>query len=139
MMESHSKALSPYKQGINGPKAVSGHMLKLYASLDNVLVEIRDNLDEIELKAKEKLSDIDYKIVSKWRRRKTVMFGDGDMPNAGDTLLPREKFGITSFVPIIEALQVNLQKRTEAYHEVADASTSSLTLLYPNNYCGSEL
>ena len=108
-------------KALQDPKLSLGTCSKLYASLDNVLVEIRDNFDEIELKAKERLPDVDYKIVTKRRRRKKVMFGDGDMPNADDTLLPREKFRVTSFVPIIEALQVNLQKRAETYHEVADA------------------
>ena len=75
-------------KALQDPKLSLGTCSKLYASLDNVLVEIRDNFDEIELKAKERLPDVDYKIVTKRRRRKKVMFGDGEMPNADDTLLP---------------------------------------------------
>ena len=124
MLELWNRILKQFyhtSKALQEPKLSLDTCSKLFASLDNLLVKIRDSFDEIELKAKERLPYVDHKVATKMRQIKKVRFDDGDTPYADDTLLPLDKFRVTSFVPIVDALQVNLQKRAEAYHEVAEA------------------
>ena len=90
----------------------------LYSSLSEFVRNMREEFDVIEEKAKSKLPDVEYKSTRK-RKRKT-MINDGTAPDASEDMHPREKFRVMSFIPILDALYANLNKRAEVYNYVAD-------------------
>ena len=75
--------------------------VQLYNSLLDFLREIRDRFDEFDQQAKATLPDIDYKAVS--RRQKIA---SGPLSEFSS----KDRFRINSFIPILDALELNLKK-----------------------------
>jgi hypothetical protein len=71
------------------------------------LQETQKTFDDIEHKAKENLPNADYKCVNTWKRTRKENVGDGDAPNADETLSPRDSFWGKSFSPIMDVLEIN--------------------------------
>ena len=93
---------------------------KLYASLGLFLHDMREKFDTIELKSKDKLPGIDYKSATKRKPKKKRQFDESQSADDDELLLPRDKFRMKSFIPIIDALETNLKKRAVAYEEIAN-------------------
>lgn len=55
------------------------------------------------------LPDVDYKCADK-RKRVTNKEVDDDPPNADERLFLRDKFLVKFFIPIMDALDINLKK-----------------------------
>jgi hypothetical protein len=77
---------------------------KLFKALLHFLGETRKTFDDIEYTAKEKLPNVDYKIANTRKITGKGNVGDGDAPNADETLSSRDKFRVKSFIPIMGAL-----------------------------------
>ncbi|CAM1326808.1 Uncharacterised protein r2_g3576 [Pycnogonum litorale] len=93
---------------------------KLYTSLSHFLQETRESFDELELKAKETLPSTDYKCVNQRTRIRKKQVNDGDAQNIDETLAPRDKFRVKSFIPMIDVLESNLKKRAVIYENIAN-------------------
>jgi hypothetical protein len=72
--------------------------------------ETLQSFDEIELKVKGNLPDIDYKCVNEMKRVMNKQVSDGDAPNVDERLSPRNKLQVKSFIPIMDVLVINLKK-----------------------------
>lgn len=68
--------------------------------------------DHFEKKAKEKLPDVDYK-KSRYRRR----YINDDEDDALENLEPRDKFRIKTFIPVMDALELNLERGASVYND----------------------
>lgn len=92
----------------------------LYSYLAQLVQTFRDNFDNIESAAKEKLPDVDYKSATTRRRKRKKQVNDGNAIDADETLSPRDKFRIQSFYPMVDALSTNLEKRSKVYSEISE-------------------
>ena len=68
----------------------------------------------LKRKAKEKLSDVDYK-KSRYRRRRI----NDDEDDALENLEPRDKFRIKIFIPVMDALESSRAQRASVYNDAA--------------------
>jgi hypothetical protein len=84
------------------------------------LEETQKTFDDTEHKAKEKLPNVDYKSANTLKIRRKRNAGDGDAPNADGTLSSRDKFRVKSFIPIMDALETSLKRRSIIYENFAN-------------------
>ncbi|XP_013783624.1 uncharacterized protein LOC106467793 [Limulus polyphemus] len=93
----------------------------LYSSLQDFLSKIREDFDELEQQAKATLPNVNYRTVIRRQRVRKRHGNDGNVPgpDALDELSSSDKFRIKSFIPILDALDANLRKRTGVYSDVA--------------------
>jgi hypothetical protein len=89
----------------------------LFESLEKYLEEVRNKFDYYETKAKEKLPEVDYRSRLK---RKITRKRQVDEGNAPDTQLSdRDTFRVSAFLPVIDALSLNLRERATIYKKIA--------------------
>lgn len=123
MLEFWNRILGQFhktSKALQDPKILLSTCAKLYASLGSFLHDMREHFDDIEQKSKDKLPGIDYKSVNKRKRKKKIQFNECQPPDADEALLPREKFRLKSFIPVIDALETNLKQRALAYDKIAN-------------------
>jgi len=87
----------------------------LHSSLLQFVCGIRENFDEIEKQAKAVLPDVEHKTLRRKRRVRKPQKNDGRANDAFDDIPPRDKFRIYSFVPVLDALYSNLERRATVY------------------------
>ena len=92
----------------------------LYSSLLQFVSSTREIFDEIEEQAKTTLPDVEYRTLQRRRRVRKGQHNDGSATEALDEIPPRDKFRIHSFIPVIDALHSNLDRRAIVYRSVAD-------------------
>ena len=95
---------------------------------------IYENFYLIELKSKDKLPGIDYKSATKRKPMKKRQLDESQSADDDELLLPRDKFRIKSFIPIIDALKTNLKKRAVAYEEITNIFSFLIDLNAPKSY-----
>ena len=87
-----------------------------YSSLLQFVSGLRENFDETEKQAKAVLPDVEYKTLRRRRRVRKPQQNDSRANDALDDIPPRDKFNIHSFIPVLDALYSNLERRTLCKH-----------------------
>lgn len=89
----------------------------LYESLQQYLSQVRDQFNEFEKKAMNCLPGTEYRQHAKRQSIRKKQPDDGSAPE--HDFSPREKFRVTAFLPIVDALCTNLERRAGVYKSVA--------------------
>ena len=113
-------------KALKGEKTSLDTCTNLYKSLAQYVSSVRDQFDNCERNAKLRLPDVDYKLVNKRTITRRRQVNDGDAAEV--SLSPKDKFRVSTFIPMVDALITNLAKRAEVYSEVA-SNFSFLTQL----------
>jgi hypothetical protein len=90
---------------------------KLYVYSSDFIKETRSSFTRTEENTKEKFPDISYKNTNKRRRFIKVLI-DRNAPDADD-FSSIDKFILNSFIPVMDSLQINLQKRAVVYNNIS--------------------
>jgi hypothetical protein len=77
-----------------------------------LLVRLRETM--------EKLPNVGCKRVNTRKITREGNVGDGDAPNTDETLSPRDKFRVKSFIPIMDALETSLKRIIIIYKNYAN-------------------
>ena len=107
-------------KALQDPKIALSTCSDLYRSLSNYVKDMREKFDKIEQDAKSQLPGIDYRSTKKRKRTRKKPADDDDIMDAVDELGPREKFRVSTFIVIIDALEKNLRERAAVYKYFAD-------------------
>lgn len=91
---------------------------KLYASLIDYISNARNNFDQYELAAKEKIPNADYKDKSERKRIRSTRITFVEGSSSSVQLNGKEKFRVDTFIPIIDTLYAHLKKRSAAYQDI---------------------
>ena len=84
---------------------------ELYSSLVDFLSKIRDEFDKFDQQAKATLPNKNYRAVARRQR---------NAPGALSELSSKDRFRINSFIPMLDALEVNLKRRATVYSNIAE-------------------
>lgn len=90
---------------------------QLLDSLLNFLKDIREQFNSFEIRAKEKLPDVDYRLAEGRRRVRKKQVNDGNERDANVSII--DSFRVNTFIPIMDALETNLKRRAEVYENIA--------------------
>ena len=96
-----------------------GTCAELYRSLVDFLSKIRD-FNEFEQQAKTILPNIKYKTVTRIHRILKGLGKSENTPDALGKLFLKGRFGVKSFIPMLDALEVNLRRAT-TYSDTAES------------------
>ena len=75
--------------------------------------------NEFEAKAVNHLPSVTYRAVNKRKVIRQKQVNDGNTDDANEQLSVSDKFRVTSFIPIIDVLVINLSLRASVYHKLA--------------------
>lgn len=96
------------------------HASSLLESLDGYMSEVRNLFDMYERRAISKQPDAQYSDHQKRARKRSVRLSRFDGGCEEVVLKKGEKFRIESFLPILDSLKINIEKRAEAYKKVGN-------------------
>jgi hypothetical protein len=92
----------------------------LLKSLKDYVASLRDQFDQLELKAINKSESNDYKAVSARKKKRSVRRTRVDGSAEETSLSPRESFRTQVFLPIIDSLLQALTHRIHVYEPIAE-------------------
>ena len=104
---------------------------RLYQSLADYLVTIRNEFDRFEKLAQVILPEGEYKQVKSRKRKRKRQDNDGNASDALNEMSPRDVFRTTVFIHIVDTLQAEMKKRAKVYDEVSSRFSFLINLQLP--------
>ena len=93
-------------------------VVKLFQSLKSYIDDIREQFTEYESKAKSKLPDSDYSDTNRRTRKRSTRISFFDSPAVETAMDSRATFKVSTFLPIVDSLKTELERRGKAYTEI---------------------
>lgn len=93
-------------------------VVKLFESLRLYIDVIRDQFAEYETKAKSKVPDSEYSRVNQRQRKRSTRISFFDGPAVEAVMDSRAAFKVSTFLPIIDSLKTELERRGKAYTDI---------------------
>ena len=105
---------------LQSPTLDLNNAVPLLQSLKDYVASLRDQFDQLELKATEKSESKDYKAVSARKKKRSVRLTQLEGSAEETSLSPRESFRTQVFLPIIDNLLQALSARIHVYEPVVE-------------------
>ena len=99
-------------------------VVKLFKSLICYVDDIREQFTEYESKAKSRLPDSDYSDTNRRVRKRSTRISFFDGPAIDTAMDARSTFRVSTFLPIVDSLKTELERRGKAYTEIHERSVS---------------
>jgi len=93
-------------------------VVKLFESLTSYIEIMRDQFTEYESKAKSKVPNSDYNNENQRKRKRSTRISFFDGPAVDTVMDSRTTFKVSTFLPIIDSLKTELERRGKAYTEI---------------------